>query len=77
MCLGCKLRIITFYNTCVYYVWYSIAMSINVSKYNLFVDTHQNHLNEVILMCNIAIVQNTVRRSTAKGLKSFLNDNLG
>ena len=46
-------------------------MSIDVSKYSLFVDTHQYHLNEahqyllneVILMYNIAIVQNTVRMS--------------
>ena len=40
-------------------------MSIDVSKYSLFVGTHQNHLNEVILMCNIAIV-----------LKSILGGNL-
>ena len=38
-------------------------MSIDVSKYSLFVGTHQNHLNEVILMCNMAIVQNTVQMS--------------
>ena len=38
-------------------------MSIDVSKYSLFVDTHENHLYEVILMCNIAIVQNTMRMS--------------
>ena len=38
-------------------------MSTDVSKYSLYVGTHQNHLNEVILMCNIAIVQKTVRMS--------------
>ena len=62
---------ITFYNTCVYYVWYSIAMSIDVSKYSLFVGTHQNHLNKVILMCNIAIVQ-----KPCACLKSILDGNL-
>ena len=62
---------ITFYNTCVYYVCYSIAMSIDVSKYSLFVGTHQNHLNEVNLMCNIAIVQ-----KPCACLKSILDGNL-